>query len=103
MHANEQHDPIPMPSVPLPQMTGDQQASIEALLDTFWETGDAFESVEVRIEAPDPPLAILEKLGSSPFAQSGFPLIGFLATTYDKVSRVALDGRDESGLGTNDA
>ena len=37
--------------------------------------------------------AALEQLGPSPFARGGFPLIGFLATTYDKVGRYALERR----------
>ena len=91
MSTNEPLDPMPMHSLPLPEMTGQQQVPLEALVDSFWDAGEAFESVEIKVEAPDQPLAILEKLGSSPFAHSRFPLIGFLATTYDRVSRVAID------------
>ena len=57
----------------------------------FWSLGSAFEAVRVHIEPPDEPLEILEQLGASPFERGGFPLIGFLATTYDKVSRYALE------------
>ena len=59
----------------------------------FWDTGPEFDSVRVRIEPPDKPLDLLERLGPSPFERGGFPLIGFLATTYDKVSRYALERR----------
>ena len=64
---------------------------LEEMIDHYWQTGPAFESVVVRIEPPEKPLALLEHLGPSPFERSGFPLIGFLATTYDKVSRYALE------------
>ena len=64
---------------------------IEQEIGRFWDVGPEFESVEVRIEPPEKPLAILELLGPSPFERSGFPLVGFLATTYDKVSRYALE------------
>lgn len=60
------------------------------VVDHFWETGPEFDAIEIRIEPPERPLALLEQLGPSPFERGGFPLIGFLATTYDKVSRYAL-------------
>ncbi len=64
---------------------------LEDGLDSFWETGPEFDSVEIRIEPPERPLELLEQLGPSPFERGGFPLMGFLATTYDKVSRYALE------------
>ena len=64
---------------------------LEDVIGQFWNLGPDFASVEVHVEPPAQPLAILEKLGPSPFERGSFPLIGFLATTYDKVSRYALD------------
>ena len=64
---------------------------LEECLDRFWETGPEFDGVTIRIAPPEQPLALLERLGSSPFPRGRFPLIGFLATTYDKVSRFALE------------
>ena len=64
---------------------------VEEVIDRFWDTGPEFEPVQIRIEPPERPLALLETLGPSPFERGGFPLIGFLATTYDKVSRYALE------------
>jgi hypothetical protein len=64
---------------------------IEELLDRFWETGPDFEKVEVRIAPPDAPLEILKQLGPSPFERGGFPLIGFLASTYDRISQYTLE------------
>ena len=64
---------------------------VEEMLERFWRAGSALEQVEITIEPPDNPLDILERLGPSPFARGRFPLIGFLATTYDKVSRYALE------------
>ena len=63
---------------------------VDEVMGRFWEVGPEFESVRIRIEAPTRPLALLEQLGPSPFERGGFPVIGFLATTYDKVSRHAL-------------
>ena len=67
--------------------------TIEEPLDRFWNVGPEFASVAVSIEPPEAPLALLERLGPSPFERGGFPVIGFLATTYDKVSRYALTRR----------
>jgi len=58
----------------------------------FWSCGAGFADATVSIAAPDRTLALLEKLGPSPFERGGFPVIGFLATTYDKVTRYALEG-----------
>ena len=65
---------------------------LEEVLDGFWRTGPEFDSLTSPLAPPEKPLAILEQLGPSPFERGGFPLIGFLATTYDKVSRYALRG-----------
>jgi uncharacterized Zn finger protein len=62
----------------------------EHSLDRFWQVGPEFDAVAISVEPPDAPLALLERLGPSPFERGGFPVIGFLATTYDKVSRYAL-------------
>ena len=64
---------------------------VEEAVGRFWDTGPEFDSVQIRIGPPERPLALLEQLGPSPFERGGFPLIGFLATTYDKVSRYALE------------
>ncbi len=65
---------------------------LEEVLDGFWRTGPEFDALTGRLAPTEKPLAILEQLGPSPFERGGFPLIGFLATTYDKVSRYALRG-----------
>jgi len=57
----------------------------------FWSVGPGFDGIEVRIAPPEKPLELLGRLGPSPFERGGFPVIGFLATTYDKVSRFAAD------------
>ena len=66
---------------------------IEELLDGFWNCGPMLESIQVHVTPPEKPLAILEQLGSSPFERGGFPVVGFLATMYEKVSRYALQRR----------
>ncbi|MCH8242198.1 MAG: hypothetical protein IH897_06265 [Planctomycetes bacterium] len=66
---------------------------VEDNLERFWRAGEELDEVEVLIEPSESPLELLEQLGTSPFERGSFPLIGFLATTYDKVSRDALDRR----------
>ena len=63
---------------------------LEEVAERYWEVGPTFDTVDLNLQPPDRPLAILEQLGPSPFPRGGFPLVGFLATTYDKVSRNAL-------------
>lgn len=59
----------------------------------FWgdEGAIAQFAAAIVLKPPPKPLATLEKLGPSPFERGSFPLIGFLATTYDKVTQFALE------------
>ena len=66
---------------------------LEDNLERFWRGGEELDDVEILIEPSETPLELLEQLGTSPFERGSFPLIGFLATTYDKVSRDALNRR----------
>ncbi len=69
---------------------------LEAVMESFWQVGPEFDQITIRIEPPLQSLELLERLGSSPFERGEFPLIGFLATTYEKVSRFALQGETRS-------
>jgi hypothetical protein len=73
---------------------------VEEQLDRFWSVGPEFDGVAIRVAPTEPPLELLEKLGPSPFERGGFPVIGFLATTYDKVSRYAVE-RGATNLATH--
>lgn len=81
------------PPVRVPPTTHAAAPPVEEQLDHFWELGAPLNDIAVEVAPAEKPLEILEKLGSSPFDRKEFPLIGFLATTYDKVSRFALDRR----------
>ena len=70
---------------------------IEAVPEQFWDAGEGLAGVQARIAPPDKPLELLERLGQSPFERGGFPLVGFLATTYEKVSRFALSRGEHHG------
>lgn len=59
--------------------------------ESFWGDDEAIGRITVNVRPAEKPLAILEKLGSSPFERGQFPFIGFLATTFEKVSQFALE------------
>jgi len=90
---NNKPQPIdaPPPSLKIVPTIYPTSPPVEAEVDRFWQSGPELEKVSVRVEPPERPLALLERLGPSPFTRGGFPLIGFLATTYDKVGRYALE------------
>ena len=88
-------------------LDGDVSESKTLLCDLyqeFWGDSCKIESVVITIQPPMKPLVMLEKLGPSPFERGSFPLIGFLATTFDKVSHFALERAGyESISGTTSA
>ncbi len=88
MESRTPGDEMPPPLKVVPTLYPTSPA-VEEVLERFWDAGPELDSVEVHIDPPDRPLALLERLGPSPFERGGFPVIGFLATTYDKVSRYA--------------
>jgi uncharacterized Zn finger protein len=85
-------EPQELAGIPMLPAASSAEAAppIESMLERFWLAGPELEDVTVSIQPPERPLELLEKLGPSPFERGTFPLIGFLATTYDKVSRYAL-------------
>lgn len=91
MSIDDHQETDPPPSLRIVPTIYATSPPLEEVVDRFWETGPEFDEVTVRVEPPERPLALLEQLGPSPFERGGFPVIGFLATTYDKVSRYALE------------
>ena len=65
------------------------EAELDDCLDGFWEATRPLDELPPVPRLPDEPCEILKRLGPSPFRGSSFPLIGFLATAYDRVSRFA--------------
>ena len=62
---------------------------LEDCLDSFWSASVPLEDLpEIRLRISEP-FEILKRLGPSPFEGGGFPLIGFFATAYERVSRFA--------------
>ncbi|MEK6677501.1 MAG: hypothetical protein AABZ47_17845 [Planctomycetota bacterium] len=66
-------------------------------IERFWSVGPGFSHVKVHIQPPNSPAEILKRLGPSPFPRGGFPIIGFLASAFEKVSRYAIERNAESG------
>lgn len=91
MRESDRASPQPPPALKIVPTIYPTSPALEDCIEGFWETGPTFDSIEIRIEPAPKPLVLLEQLGPSPFERGGFPLIGFLATTYDKVSRYALE------------
>ena len=67
---------------------------LEDCLDSFWSPATPLEDLPEIPALPEEPYEILKRLGPSPFVGSTFPLIGFLATAYERVRRFA---RERSG------
>lgn len=68
-------------------------APLDECLDDFWTFGLPPDALP-DIAAPQAePYDILKRLGPSPFESGTFPLIGFLASAYDRVSRFADERR----------
>ncbi len=86
--SDEMLDAAPLRVVPTIYPTS---PPVEDVLDRFWQSGPELNEVSACPQAPEEPNLLLKQLGPSPFPRGGFPLIGFLATTYEKVSRYALD------------
>ena len=64
---------------------------LSEVTETFWEIGESAADVTIEVTPPEHALELLERLGPSPFPRGQFPLVGFLATTYEKVGRYALE------------
>ncbi|MDX2114477.1 MAG: hypothetical protein SFZ24_02490 [Planctomycetota bacterium] len=69
----------------------DDSPPLETVLEEFWDAGPGLEEVETPIRPPEVPLALLRRLGPSPFPESRFPLVGLLATCYETMSRAAVE------------
>ena len=109
MNANlpqDETDAAPALSEPLDGTRGDyalyrhlhtDPAPLEECLGSFWAAGiPQADMPEIHPPGAEP-YEILKRLGPSPFAGGGFPLIGFFASAYDRVSRFA---RQRAGDGT---
>jgi uncharacterized Zn finger protein len=63
---------------------------LEECLDTFWQAGEALESLVINPALPDIGNAILRRLGKSPFAVRKHDVASLLTKAYDVASTAAL-------------
>jgi hypothetical protein len=56
----------------------------------FWSAGEDLDALEPPAEAESAPA--LKLAGPLPFARSGFPIMGFLATVYEQIASHAEGG-----------
>src|SRR5207253_2574024 len=66
------------------------QPPLEQTLETFWDSGSGLDRLDLPIEPPPVSHPLLRRLGPSPFAAGGFPLVGLLATCYEQISESVL-------------
>lgn len=59
-------------------------ADLPSEAEAFYRAGGEFEALGTPDLSKYP--SALERLGPSPFAKTGFPLVGFLATLYDQIA-----------------
>jgi uncharacterized Zn finger protein len=64
--------------------------SLEEQLDTFWQAGDALDSLSVNPTPPTIDKAILKRLGESPFIIGTTNVTALLGKVYDVVDEAAL-------------
>ena len=62
---------------------------LQECLDHFWTMKESAEADHPDARQTFAPYDVLKRLGPSPFQGSTFPLIGFLASAYERVSRFA--------------
>jgi hypothetical protein len=82
-----------------PEPASQPPADLPAQPERFWCRGADAESLG---EPPQPETrSLLRRLGPPPFPRSGFPLVGFLATVYEHVSKCAQEDHSSAAAVTN--
>jgi uncharacterized Zn finger protein len=66
------------------------QPPLEQTLDSFWDAPPGLDRLDLPVEPPAVSHPLLRRLGPSPFAAGGFPLVGLLATCYEQISEAVL-------------
>jgi hypothetical protein len=81
-----------------PRVEGASDAALpddEAMLERFWDSPTDLDALDLALEPPPVPTPMLRRLGSSPFEDAKFPLVGLLATCYEVARERLL--KEESG------
>lgn len=88
--------PAPVLLQHIPGVSDVPSAPLDDAIDTFWEVGDQLQELDTPIEPPTLNCVLLRRLGSSPFPEGRFPLIGLMATCYQLIGEHAIR-EDEGG------
>ncbi|MBO6740677.1 MAG: SWIM zinc finger family protein [Phycisphaerales bacterium] len=88
--------PAPVLLQHVPGVSDVPSAPLDDSLGSFWEVGDELKELDTPIEPPTLNCVLLRRLGSSPFPEGRFPLIGLMATCYQLIGEHAIR-EDESG------
>ena len=88
--------PAPVLLQHVPGVSDVPSAPLDDSLGSFWEVGDELKQLDTPIEPPTLNCVLLRRLGSSPFPEGRFPLIGLMATCYQLIGEHAIR-EDESG------
>ncbi len=92
--------PVPAYSPRIPGVGEEIAPALELCLSDFWRTGPQLQEVDLALVRPATSHLLLRRLGTSPFPDGKFPLVGLLATCYDVISDYAL--RDNEPAVGND-
>jgi uncharacterized Zn finger protein len=87
--------PAPVLLQHVPGVSDVPSAPLDDSLGSFWEVGDELKELDTPIEPPTLNCVLLRRLGSSPFPEGRFPLIGLMATCYQLIGEHAIR-EDES-------
>ncbi len=82
---------IPAYAPLIPGVGGQPAPPLAHCLGMFWEAPEGAPEVELALEPPVVSHPMLRRLGSSPFPNGRFPLVGLLATCYEVIGRHALE------------
>ncbi len=88
--------PVPVYRPGIPYVSDQTAPNIHECSDNFWSTDEELLALDYPIHNPEISHPLLRRLGTSPFAASSFPLIGFLATCYDTVTARVLASEDRA-------
>lgn len=82
--------PAPVLLQHVPGVSDVPSAPLDDSLGSFWEVGDELKELDTPIEPPTLNCVLLRRLGSSPFPEGRFPLIGLMATCYQLIGEHAI-------------
>jgi len=87
--------PVAAYSPRIPGLSDSPSATLESALSEFWGSNPDLDGLDLPMQRPEVGYLLLRRLGSSPFEQARFPLVGLLATCYEVLSETTLRNETE--------